>query len=372
MAKPAHFCQGSRTWKCFFSKKWVALIGGLCALLLLGTCFPLLMGRKDGFKFSWLDSVVKRISNETILWGMGHALAQCGWGDRSLQAAFSMVAGLDLHDPRTFLGKGLPMFSLFDSEIDVASEDVDYGSLPIEEFPPEEVEREISKEMERNPGPIVSNPHPQQGLGKQVLIYHTHFWESYLPELQKTDPRGASHVHKNITRVGQYLAGQLEKIGVGAFTTYRTYGVRDAYDSSRRLVKGILMQYGDIPYLVDIHRDSQRRDKTTIECGSDTYARLLFIVGGDSKYYHQNIRLAEGLHRSINQVCKGLSRGVLVKRKSMVANGEYNQSMSPHSILVEVGGVDNNFREAYRSMDVLADVLRNHVQFTKVESYSGR
>jgi stage II sporulation protein P len=39
------------------------------------------------------------------------------------------------------------------------------------------------------------------------------------------------------------------------------------------------------------------------------------------------------------------------------SNGEFNQSLSPRSVLVEVGGVDNTLAEGYRSAGILAEVL---------------
>jgi stage II sporulation protein P len=38
-------------------------------------------------------------------------------------------------------------------------------------------------------------------------------------------------------------------------------------------------------------------------------------------------------------------------------NGEYNQSVAPDSVLIEIGGVDNTLKECYRTADVLAKII---------------
>jgi stage II sporulation protein P len=68
------------------------------------------------------------------------------------------------------------------------------------------------------------------------------------------------------------------------------------------------------------------------------------------------------MHNRINQLVPGLSRAVIIKERGNGNNGEYNQSLSPNSMLLEVGGVDNSFAEAYRSIDVLSKVLTENIQ----------
>ena len=46
----------------------------------------------------------------------------------------------------------------------------------------------------------------------------------------------------------------------------------------------------------------------------------------------------------LNELYAGLSKGVFRKSRAM-GNGEYDQSLSPNSLLIEIGGVDNTFAE---------------------------
>ena len=204
---------------------------------------------------------------------------------------FELLTSMNLQDPRTFLGRELPMYALFDSEIDVASADVDYTSIPIESAPPPELEKEIIKAMEKPDQDRASTT--QSGIKqKKVLIYSTHFWESYLPELGEKNPQKASHIEKNITLVSQHLAQVLEKMGIGAVTAERKYTWDSgAYKQSRKMVQSVMGQHEGITYLIDLHRDAQRRDKTTKTYNGKSYARLAFVVGKSSKHFEQNLKL---------------------------------------------------------------------------------
>jgi stage II sporulation protein P len=260
------------------------------------------------------------------------------------------------------LGRELPLYALFDSEIYVASADVDYTSIPMESPPPPELDKEIMKAME-NPDQDRTSRDDGSIKDKKVIIYNTHFWESYLPELKRKNPNQATDVNKNITYVSKRMVRDLEKMGVGAMTVERKYTWNSgAYVQSRKMVLSVLKQEKDATYLIDLHRDSRRRSKTTIVYNGQPYARLAFVVGKASTHFEQNLRLAREMHNRINQLVPGLSRAVIIKERGNGNNGEYNQSLSPNSMLLEVGGVDNSFAEAYRSIDVLSKVLTENIQ----------
>lgn len=271
---------------------------------------------------------------------------------------FEFIASVNPKDPRSFLGSELPMFALFDSDIVDASPGVDFTSIPIELPPPPELEEEIIRGTKDEQDSIPSKP-------TQVFIYHTHYWESYLKEVKQTSSNAAVSLdkNKNINRVGMHLEKTLNRMGVSAkvSTSQPKTNSKMAYRTSREKVMAVLKQNQDIRYLIDIHRDSQPRSKTTLTINGKTYAKLAFVVGKSSKYYQQNRRLAQKMHARLNEIHPGLSRAVIEKPKTRGINGEYNQSLSPNSMLIEVGGVGNTFEEAYRSVEVLAKVLKEEI-----------
>ncbi|WP_191092992.1 stage II sporulation protein P, partial [Bacillus sp. BNPI-92] len=60
----------------------------------------------------------------------------------------------------------------------------------------------------------------------------------------------------------------------------------------------------------------------------------------------------------------GISRGIFVKDRRE-GNGVYNQDLSPHAMLVEIGGVDNNLDELNRTVDILAEAINDYYQKAK-------
>lgn len=200
---------------------------------------------------------------------------------------------------------------------------------------------------------------------KEVLIYHSHPREAYNPLLSSasTNPNSSSP-KATVSRVGDYVTKRLEQQGVGTFhaqedyvTTIQDYNWNYSYKYSRQTVKEAMSMNKQLTYLIDIHRDSQRHAKTTATINGKGYAKLYFIIGHDNKNWRQNEAFANRIHEKLEQKYPGLSRGIWGKDKGGGNNGEYNQSLSPNGILVEVGGIDNNDEELKRTSEVLADAI---------------
>jgi stage II sporulation protein P len=133
----------------------------------------------------------------------------------------------------------------------------------------------------------------------------------------------------------------------------------ESYDESRPVVQAAMASNRDLDYLIDIHRDSQRKPKTTVSINGKSYARLAFVIGGKNPNYEKNAKLAEELHNLLQKKYKGLSRGVMIKNAAG-SNSIYNQNLSENALLIEFGGVDNTFEELNRSADALADAFSEY------------
>jgi stage II sporulation protein P len=342
----------------------IFMVSTAVILLILGAFFVLQTESNHNSKWSRITS---NITDKTLLQLMGDNVpylqetAHLSGSEQMVSRLFfEVMMSFDPHDPRTFLSHEIPLFALFDTDIDTASKDVKFSDVPIESSPPANLEEQILtqiKQLEKTKKPktdaIVTSPKI-----KRIFIYHSHFSESYIPELNQARGMKANDVNKNITLVGKYLAEQLAEVGIGSVASHVKYPYKGAYRSSRKTVVNAMSNYRDLTYLIDIHRDSQRRKVTTTMIDGKPYARLAFVVGAASTHYTDNLKLARALYQDLNKLAPGLARGVFVKPRVMGNNGEYNQSLSKGSFLVEVGGIDNNFPEAYRSMDILAKVLR--------------
>ncbi|MCT8139662.1 stage II sporulation protein P [Anaerobacillus sp. CMMVII] len=286
--------------------------------------------------------------------------------------AFELATSLNPDDPRSLLGRELPGFALFDGKIIVAGEGTDYTNMPIESAPPMEVmmaEREASQEsLDKLDKAAEEFPPPQVTTdGRKVVhIIHSHSRESFLPELKDTNvPNQAFHSEVNITLVGERLGRELEKRGIGvevdksdigSMLSQRGWVYGQSYDASREIVKEAISTNGDLEFFFDLHRDGVGREITTVTINGVEYARTFFVIGENNKNFEKNAKLAAELHEMLDKKYPGLSRGVIAKGGSG-SNGRYNQDLSPNSILVEFGGVENTLEETYRSAEAFAEVF---------------
>ena len=103
-----------------------------------------------------------------------------------------MTTSINPEDPRSFLGRELPGFELFDGDFLVKGDGIDYTDAPVESPPPPpdmeppEVKQGAEKEDKPEEGEQKASDAPEQTTDgkKRVFIYHTHWNQSFLPRLK--------------------------------------------------------------------------------------------------------------------------------------------------------------------------------------------
>ncbi len=202
-----------------------------------------------------------------------------------------------------------------------------------------------------------------QGDTPKVLIVHTHTTESYannegydaLPNSRTLDP------HYNMLAVGDRLAAELEKAGIGVLhdrTIHDYPSYNGAYTSSKAAIKTYLEEYPDICLVLDIHRDAYE-DSNGNQLGyTTTYegqkvAQLMLVVSafdGNAKdpKWQENMALALKLQARLDITCQGVARPIAVRSTN------YNQALGPRTLLVEMGAAGNTQQEAFAATDLLA------------------
>jgi stage II sporulation protein P len=90
----------------------------------------------------------------------------------------------------------------------------------------------------------------------------------------------------------------------------------------------------------------------------------MFVIGTANPNYKENKKFADALNAILNKKYPGMSRGVLLK-SSHQGNGEYNQSVSPGSLLMEFGGVNNTLEENLNTSEAFADVFAEYLKQQK-------
>ncbi|WP_193437411.1 stage II sporulation protein P [Sporolactobacillus pectinivorans] len=273
--------------------------------------------------------------------------------------AFEVMTDLRFDDIRSLFGSELPGFTIYNTKIFVAGKGLNYTNLPQDSPPPPEITLEKPKQTkpEKAPsGPITDN----NKLKKTVLLYHTHYWESYKP-FNNGQATGLNPDH-GVIHDGFVVGNVLASHGIGYINTgIQNWGYNVAYQGSRILVQNLLKQNPTLTYLIDIHRDSSGRSITTMDLNNTSYARISFIIGEDNPDYSANLYMAKQIKNVMDKQYPGLVRGIVGKTK-FDGNGVYNQDLSKNALLIEIGGIDNTQAEVDRASKAFGEALATYIK----------
>ena len=205
-----------------------------------------------------------------------------------------------------------------------------------------------------------------EGDSPRVLIIHTHTTESYkneegyeaLPNSRTLDP------HYNMLAVGDLLAAELEKAGIGVLhdrTLHDHPSYNAAYTSSKAALKTYLEEYPDICLVLDLHRDAYEDGNGnqlgyTASYGSDRVAQMMLVVSAfdgnaQDPQWHENMSLALKLQAQLQSSCEGITRPIAVRTTN------YNQALGPRTLLIEMGAAGNTQQEAFGATQLLAQSI---------------
>ncbi|NRG44298.1 stage II sporulation protein P [Bacillus sp. CRN 9] len=267
-------------------------------------------------------------------------------------------------DLSTYFGRELPSYTLYNSLPKSTDSRLAESPAPLEnlfkdkEAIPVAAEQEEAKEAE-----------PPQT--KNVFIYHTHSWESFIPLLgsvDHADDARSDDPKLNVISVGEKLEAELLSKGIGVEHDTRNVteellqnglDANHSYPFMRNHVSQAVSANKDLEYIIDVHRDSLRKEKTTVTINGKSYAKLYFVVGEETANFEANYQLADKLNNELKEKYPGISRGVLPKDKND-GNGVYNQDFFDRSILIEVGGVDNTREELNNTIEAFSEIFSDY------------
>lgn len=357
----------------------------ITAFLFVITGVLALGGNRVTIASSAMQQAVSHISSLAILNWMGKEIPVLSEtvqasGDRQADSVtgflFELATSIHPGDLRSLLGRELPgMLTTDDARFIVEGK----GASPADfyvEYPPhpkqvidasqampvtppaEEVEPKPAEEKKE---PLAT---PDANGKKVVFIYNTHNRESWYSEAK---PAGDSvdHPTRNVSLVSKRLAEALNEKGIGAEASTediyqelleRKMNFSLSYARSLQVVKAATEKNRELQYFFDLHRDTAPRDRTTATIKGKTYARVLFVIGKGNKGHEKNEAFATELHNLMEKMYPELSRGVMEKGAKS-GHGEYNQSISPGSLLMEIGGTQNTLQESLNTAEALADVF---------------
>ncbi|XID92960.1 stage II sporulation protein P [Paenibacillaceae bacterium WGS1546] len=205
----------------------------------------------------------------------------------------------------------------------------------------------------------------------EVYIYHTHNRESWKGVARHTKGSSVDDPSVNITLVGKHLGEKLQERGIPSLVEQTDFterlkekklGFGSSYSESRKAVVKAQETYPSLAYFFDIHRDANvSRKNITVDIGGKAHAKVLFVIGTAHPNHAKNKKLANELSERLNKKYPGISRGVIAKSAHQ-GNGEYNQSLSPGSLLLEIGSENSTLEESLRTAEAIADVFSDYLQ----------
>ncbi len=201
-----------------------------------------------------------------------------------------------------------------------------------------------------------------QGVSKRpICIYHTHNDESYIP----SDGADSILDKGGIVKVGEVMVNAFEKNGVAAIHSKVSHAPHDgmAYERSRATAAQLLKK---IPIaLIDVHRDAAPGSNYAKVIEGKSYTQMMMVMGNQNPNYKSNVAFAKKVKASIDKVYPGLTKGILIK------SGKYNQDLSTHAFLLEVGSQYNTRESAERTANAFAAATSSMMTGTGAESAQG-
>lgn len=180
-----------------------------------------------------------------------------------------------------------------------------------------------------------------------IAIYHTHSAECYVP----SDGTDSVEGHGGIYAVGEAFRDALAAKGIKVLYSWHTHLPHDrgAYRRSRVTAESLLRHHPDA--IFDIHRDAAPPEAYSLQMGNEWLTQIQIVIGQDNPTEQVNQSYAFDLKGYSDCIYPGLVKGVLI------TSGDFNQDLSPMSLLLEVGAHTNTKEAAVDGITYFADVV---------------
>lgn len=132
----------------------------------------------------------------------------------------------------------------------------------------------------------------------KVYLYNTHDLEQYKDFIQ--------NIKINVGNASLLLSNNLKSIGIDVIVEKQKVSdltnndVSKSFNTSKILIENII-QNENIDLFIDLHRDDEKKEVTTLELNGKKYAKVKFVVGRKNKNYMLNYNLTELINRKIKK-----------------------------------------------------------------------
>ena len=195
-----------------------------------------------------------------------------------------------------------------------------------------------------------------------VYIYNTHQTEKYNSSKE-------INLNYSVIDASFYLQKKLKEYGIEAFVeemsiqdilSTNNWSYASSYKVSRMFMEKRKKDNNNLKYYIDIHRDSVKKNISTVSINGKEYAKTMFLLGLENPKYKNNEENINKLEIWLNNNYQGLSWGIY-KKQGKGVNGVYNQDFSSNVFLIEIGGEENTYEEVENTIDVIAEMLNYYI-----------
>lgn len=187
------------------------------------------------------------------------------------------------------------------------------------------------------------------GQGKKIKfgVYHTHTDESYVP----TDGTSSIYAKGGIYKVGNTYVSNLRKLGIEVDHSMRPHDPHDANAYSRSRRTAIELMKKGAGALVDVHRDAVPPDVYASKVKGQDVTKVKLVVGRRNPHMGANLQFAKDIKAYTDKTKPGLIEGIFIGK------GNYNQDLTPKSILIEAGSHTNSREQAQAGVALFSNSI---------------
>lgn len=204
----------------------------------------------------------------------------------------------------------------------------------------------------------------KEEIKPEVYIYNTHQGEQY---------QGKGLEEYNITpgvmMASYILQDRLEKQNVKTivledniidYMNLNNMKHSQSYKASRYFITNTIQNTPSLKLIIDLHRDSLPKEKSTTIINNKACAKIVFVVGSEYDTYEENLKLTNELNKKIEEKYPELTRGVMIKG-GQGNNGVYNQDLNPKMTLLEIGSDENNIGEVLNTIELISVIIGEYI-----------
>ena len=133
-----------------------------------------------------------------------------------------------------------------------------------------------------------------------------------------------------------------------------------SYIASRIFLEETIKNNKNLKLIIDIHRDSLPKEKSTVIINNKSCAKILFVIGEEYETYKNNLDMTNKINEKIKEKYPELTRGIITKG-GIGNNGVYNQDLNDKITLMELGADKNTIEEVNNTIDLIGPIIGEYI-----------